>query len=115
MALSGSVTTTSHTGRSVTLNWNATQNISNNTSTLSWELVGSGSGIGWVVVSELRVTINGTQEYYRNSSNHTNCYQGTVLASGTKTLTHNSDGTKSFLKIDIGFIFFVSILKISFV
>lgn len=103
MALSGSVTTTSHTGRSVTLNWNATQNISNNTSTLSWELVGSGSGSGWVVVSELRVTINGTQEYYRNSSNHTNCYQGTVLASGTKTLTHNSDGTKSFtIKVEAG-------------
>ena len=103
MALSGSVTTSSNSSRSVTLNWSATQSIANNTSTISWELVGSGSSTGWVVVSELRVAIDGSQEYYRDSSNHTNCYQGTVLASGTKTISHNSDGTKSFtIKVEAG-------------
>lgn len=96
MALSGSVTTSSSSGRSVTLNWSATQSIANNTSTVSWTLVGSGSASGWVRVSELRVTINGTQVYYRGSSNHTDCYNGTQLASGSTTISHNSDGTKSF-------------------
>lgn len=103
MALSGSVTTSSSSSRSVTLNWSATQNVANNTSTISWSLVGSGSSTGWVVVSELRVTIDGSQEYYRSSSNHTNCYQGTVLASGTKTITHNNNGSRSFtIKVEAG-------------
>lgn len=96
MALSGSVTTSSSNGRSVTLNWSATQSVANNTSTISWSLVGSGSGSGWVRVSELNVVINGTQVYYRSSSNHTNCYNGTSLASGSLTISHNSDGSKSF-------------------
>lgn len=103
MALSGSVTTGSYSNRSVTLKWTATQSVANNTSTISWELVGSGSSSGYVVVSELKVTIDGSQAYYRNSSNHTNCYNGTKLASGTKTITHSSDGTKSFtIKVKAG-------------
>lgn len=96
MALSGSVTTTSSEGRSVTLNWSASQSITNNTSTVTWSLVGSGSFSGWVQVSEIRVTINGSQQYYRSSSNHTQCYSGTQLASGSLTITHAADGTKSF-------------------
>lgn len=96
MALSGSVTTTSSHNRSVTLNWSATQSVTNNTSTISWSIVGSGSYSGWVMVSELKASINGSQVYYRNSSNHTNCYSGTVLASGSTIISHNSDGTKSF-------------------
>lgn len=103
MALSGSVTTTSSSSRSVTLNWTATQSTENNKSTISWELVGSGSSTGWVVVSELRVTIDGSEVYYRSHDNHTNCYQGTKLASGTKTISHASDGTKSFtIKVEAG-------------
>jgi len=96
MALSGSVTTSSSEGRSVTLNWSASQSIANNTSTVSWSLVGSGSFSGWVQVSEIRVTINGSQQYYRSSSNHTQCYNGTQLASGSLTISHATDGTKSF-------------------
>lgn len=103
MALSGSVTTSSSSGRSVTLSWTATQSVANNSSTISWSLKGSGSAGGYVVVSELRVTINGSQAYYRSSSNHTNCYVGTELASGTTTISHNSDGTKSFtIKVEAG-------------
>ena len=95
MALSGSVTTDSYKSRSVTLNWSATQSIANNTSTITWELVGSGGG-GYVVVSELKVTIDGSQAYYRGPSNHTDCYVGTVLASGTTVVPHKNDGSKSF-------------------
>lgn len=103
MALSGSVTTSSSSSRSVTLNWTATQSITNNTSTISWTLVGSGSASGWVRVSELRVTIDGSQVYYRDSSNHTNCYNGTTLVSGSTTVSHSSDGTKSVtIKVEAG-------------
>lgn len=103
MALSGSVTTTSSDNRSVTLSWTATQSVANNTSTVSWSLAGSGSSTGWVRVNEIRVTINGSQAYYRSSSNHTECWQGTVLATGSQTITHNSDGTKSFtIKVEAG-------------
>lgn len=103
MALSGSVTTTISHGRSVTLHWTATQSIEKNQSTISWELVGSGSATGYVVVGELKVMIDDSQAYYRSYDNSTNCYQGTVLARGTKTISHASDGTKSFtIKIEAG-------------
>lgn len=103
MALSGSVTTSSSSNRSVTVNWSATQDIAKNQSTISWKIVGSGSATGWVRVSELRLKIDGSQEFYRDSSHYTNCYQGTVLASGTKTLKHGNDGKKSFsISIEAG-------------
>ena len=52
-------------------------------------------------MSELRVTINGANSYYRDSSNHTDCYIGTSLASGSISIKHDGDGTKS-LDISIG-------------
>lgn len=96
MALSGSVVTTAKEGRSVTLNWTATQNIEKNTSTISWKLVGSGSYTGYVAVYGIKININGSQVYYRDSNTRTNCYIDTVLCSGTTTIAHNSDGTKTF-------------------
>ena len=103
MALSGSISTgvwTSSTGNNtwkVVLNWTATQDINNNTSTISWNLkVSSTSSSLYVVISELRVKFAGEQIYYRSSSKHTNGYDNTTLASGTKVITHNNDGTKSF-------------------
>ena len=100
MALSGSVetnawTTDSGKTKTVILNWTATQSVANNQTTISWELVGGGTSSGYVVVSELRVKIDGTEVYYRSHSEHTNCYIGTKLASGTHTVTHANDGTKS--------------------
>lgn len=103
MALSGSVTTTTSYSRSVTLSWTAKQSVANNQSTISWVLKGSGSASGWVQVSEIKITINGSQAYYRDSSNHTQCYSGTQLCSGSTTINHNSDGTKSFsIKVEAG-------------
>lgn len=96
MALSGSVTTGAYSNRSVTLRWSATQDIANNRSTISWNLKGSGSYSGWVRVSEVRIKINGSQVYYRNSSHHTDAYNGTLICSGSTTINHNADGSKSF-------------------
>ena len=96
MASSGSFNTDSYKGRYLTFSWSlSSQSIENNTSTISWKLVGAGVS-GYVVVSEVKVVINGTQVYYKDTSNTVNCYQGTVVASGTATIAHNTDGSKSF-------------------
>jgi hypothetical protein len=100
MALSGSVSTTAYNdgkvNRYLTLSWTATQNVANNSSTVSWRLWCDGLKDYYVEVSEVRVTIDGSQEYYRNTSNHTKGYYGVEIASGTKTIYHNTDGTRSF-------------------
>ena len=110
MALSGSLYSSTWTGETywgrLYFYWTATQNVANNTSTISWSIsanVGKNSGgnSGWITFSELSVKINNESVYYRNASNHTNCSNGTSLASGTKTLTHNSDGTCTF-SVSIG-------------
>lgn len=43
MALSGNVSTGEIEGRTVVFSWNATQNASNNTSTVTWQIKGGGS------------------------------------------------------------------------
>lgn len=96
MALEGSVVTSSYKNRSVTLSWKATPDIATNSDTLTWQIVGSGSAGGWVMVSELKAVIDGTTVYYRSSDNHTQCYNGTLLASGTIVLPHDDEGNKSF-------------------
>lgn len=96
MASSGSFNTGSSYGRYLTFNWWIdSQSTANNTTTIKWELYGGGDG-GYVVVSEVKVTIDGSQVFYRSESNHQNVYPGTVVASGTKTITHNTDGSRSF-------------------
>ncbi len=102
MALSGKVETATYTPSNssntwkVVLNWSATQDIIANKSTISWNIkVSTTSSTGYVVVSEIRAKINGTEVYYRNHDNHTNGYNGTQIASGTITVNHNSDGAKS--------------------
>jgi hypothetical protein len=96
MASSGSFNTGSSAGRYLTFKWWInSQSVANNTTNIGWELVGAGDG-GYVVVSEVKVTIDGSQAYYRSESNHQNVYVGTVVASGTKTITHNADGSRSF-------------------
>lgn len=98
MALSGSVATNAgEYSRYYRLNWTATQSIENNTSTISWTLNAAG-GTGWVAERTVYVNIDGTSVY--SKSNYVERYPG-VVASGTKTLTHNSDGTRSF-NISIG-------------
>ena len=95
-ASSGSFTTSSYEGRSLTFNWSVkSQNVANNQTTIQWSLVGSGSyTAGWVTCGNFKVLIDNKQVYF--SSTRINVYSGTVVASGTYTFTHNSNGTKSF-------------------
>lgn len=94
MALSGSVSTNAgEDGRYYKLSWTATQSIDNNTSTISWTLEAKGAGSSWLAERTVYVNIDGSSVYSKSA--YTERYAGTV-ASGTKTLSHNSDGTRSF-------------------
>lgn len=93
MALSGSVSTSSYDGRYCELEWTATQSISDNTSTISWTLSAKGGSSSWYTDRTIYVNIDGDQVYSKTAA--VDRYKGTI-ASGTKTLTHNSDGSRSF-------------------
>lgn len=96
MASSGSFNTATSHGRYLVFSWSiSSQSVANNTTTISWSVKGAGNS-GYVIVSELKVIINGSQVYYRDSSNHTECRIDTVMASGTTTISHNTDGSKTF-------------------
>ena len=109
MANSGSFTTTSCEGRSLTFNWSVrSQNVASNQTTINWSLVGSGSyTAGWVTCGNFKVIIDGKQVYY--SSTRVNVYSGTVVASGTYTFTHDSSGNKSFTASAEAGIYYVSV------
>ena len=94
MALSGSFNTTAYSGRYLTFSWTATQNVAANTSTISWRLVGAGTGSGYYMSGNFKVVIAGETVY--QSTTRIELRVGTVVATGTKVLTHNSDGTKTF-------------------
>lgn len=93
MALSGSVNTSSYEGRYYQLSWTATQNVANNTSTISWTLKALGGISSWYAERTLKVVIAGSTVY--SKTDRVERYTGTIKT-GTKTITHNSDGSKSF-------------------
>lgn len=97
MASSGSITTNEKEGRSITLSWTlSSQSVANNTSTIKWTLKGSGSsgGSSWVMAGAFKAVINGKTVY--SSDTRIQLKKDQVISSGTTTITHNSDGTKSF-------------------
>lgn len=114
MALSGNFTTGSVTAYGVTTRftfaWTATQSPATNSSTVTWSVttVQTPTGSGYTrSVRKVSIDINGsnvkTQVWpYDNMLRVSN---GTVLASGTTTVSHNDDGTKSFpvtLMVNVG-------------
>ena len=97
MALSGSISTNGCSGegegRYYTLSWTATQSIANNTSTISWTLSTDGGYSSWMTERTVYVDIDGERVF--SKTNAVDRYRGTI-ATGTKTISHNSDGTRSF-------------------
>jgi hypothetical protein len=94
MALSGTVKTNADSnGRYYQLTWSATQSTANNTSTISWTLSAQGYSGGWIAERTLYVTIDGATVY--NKSDRVERKVGTIKT-GTKTITHNSNGSRSF-------------------
>lgn len=94
---SGSFTTTSSEGRSLTFNWSVdSTSISGNYKKIYWSLVGSGSYTGYVMGGNFKVVIDGETVYEKGEDYRIKLWQGTVVASGYKILYHNNEGNKSF-------------------
>lgn len=103
MALSGSFQTTkdSHNAGSewpcyIYVEWSAAQSVDNNTSTISWAAYGGSDGTSTTKYTEtgpVTVTINGTTVLSLTS--RFNMTKGQKIGSGTITIAHNTDGTKS--------------------
>lgn len=95
-------TSASYEGRYLQLTITETVNVAANTSTLSWTLTSAGGSAVYYTVDTTTVTINGTTVYEKARTNWEDrvfpAAKGSV--SGTITVAHNSDGTKT---VDIGF------------
>lgn len=103
MATSGSVSSSSYSGRYIKLTWERTSySVANNTSTIKWTLVGDGTASSsYYKAGNFKVIIDGDTEY--SSSTRINLYDGTTVKTGTKTIKHNSDGSRTFtVKIQAG-------------
>lgn len=95
MATSGSFNTSSYAGRYLTFSWSEqSQNISTNQTTIAWSVKGAGGGSTWYMAGNFKVVIAGATVY--SSAERIQLGNGTTVASGTHTLTHNSDGSRSF-------------------
>jgi len=93
MATSGSFNTTSREGRYLTFSWSVkSQDTANNKTTISWTLKGGGDS-GYVYCGDFEVTIDGTKVY--SNGTRREVYNTTTIASGTRTITHSADGTKT--------------------
>ena len=97
MASSGSKSVSVATGLTLKFNWSqSSQSVANNTTTISWNMqviLSSGYSISSSASKSWSVTVNG-KSY---SGSNTLPSSGTkTMASGSTTITHNSDGTKTF-------------------
>lgn len=99
MATSGSKSVTVTSYDTLKFSWEeSSQSVANNTTTISWkmELIAGSSGrIGSTASKDWSVTVNGTKYSGTNTVGIANNATKT-LASGSTTIKHNSDGTKTF-------------------
>lgn len=70
--------------------------IENNQKTIYWELRGKRTASGYTMAGGFKVVIDGDTVYSKSTDYRIELRNGTVVASGTKTLTHKPDGTRSF-------------------
>ena len=96
MATSGSFNTTGYQGRYLTFAWSvSSQNVASNSTTISWTLKGAGTASSsWYRAGNFKVVINGSTVY--SSSTRIQLYDGTLVASGNFTMTHDTSGNKTF-------------------
>lgn len=99
MATNGLLSTTAWKGKNGTryleLAWERTAiDIAAQTSTIEWTLTSRGTYTGYVMSAPFTVEIDGSTEYY--SETRIKLYRNQLVASGTKTINHNTDGTKTF-------------------
>lgn len=96
MASSGSFNTNGYEGRYLTFSWRASAtDVTKNQTTIDWELKGAGTGqVGWYESGNFKVVVDGVTLY--SSATRIKLYNGTVVASGSFKLPHNSAGNRSF-------------------
>ena len=99
MALSGTINKDFGGGYRIQIEWTATQNISANTSTITakFYLISLGSWhINSTVKKTVRIKIDGTTYTSTDQTAQLASNQKKLMATATKTITHNADGTRSF-------------------
>lgn len=98
MASNGSVSSNGYEGRYITFTWSLqSQSIKANTSTISWRLDGDGSAqSSRYKAGNFKVVIDGTTVYSTSQDDRIWLYDGTLVASGNYTFSHNAQGQKSF-------------------
>lgn len=96
MAKSGTLNSSKYGDRYLSFTWERTgYNRSKKQSTIEWTLKGAG-GSGYYKAGNFLVTIDGDTEYSTSQNSRIELWNGTTVATGTKTITHDSTGTKSF-------------------
>lgn len=102
MASSGSFKTGNYEGRYLVFAWEvSSQSTENNKTKISWSLKGAGeASAGWYYAQNIKVIIAGETVFndYTNpgGGDQLKLYNGTTVATGTYTFTHDSNGEKSF-------------------
>lgn len=98
MASSGSFNTSGYNGRYLQFSWSiSSQSIANNQTTISWSLTGRGTApSSYYKAGNFKVVIDGSTVYSTPRDTRINLYNGTVVASGNYTMTHNAQGQRSF-------------------
>lgn len=94
MALSGVINSSTYDNTYLQLSWSATQSIENNTSTLTWKLTAVKGAGDTYYAGSFKVTIGGEVAYEYTGSRYL-LRNGHEIATGTKTIAHNADGTKA--------------------
>ena len=98
MATSGKISSNGYQGRYITFSWSlTTQSVKANTSTISWRLEGDGTGqSSRYKAGNFKVVIDGVTVYSTSQDDRIWLYDGTLVASGNYTFSHNAQGQKSF-------------------
>ena len=91
--LSGSFDTNGYDGKHLNFSWSGTQSISGNYTDVAWTLKGAG-GSGYHMAGDFTVIIDGETVY--SSATRIQLWNGTIVATGTKRIYHNANGTRSF-------------------
>ena len=99
MASSGSFTTSYYKNLCMMFSWSIeSQSVADNTTTISWSLKGyrTDGATGMITCGGFKVVIDGATVYSKSTDYRVDVYNGTVVASGTRTIEHNSEGKKDF-------------------
>lgn len=99
MATNGSFNTSGYQNRYLTFSWvEKSQSIEKNTTTISWTLKGGGSASGYYLTQNITVKIAGEVVFSHTKAQNgqIKLYNGTEVASGTYTFTHDNEGKKQF-------------------